>query len=421
MRGWFGVGALALTMIGMGCSAGGSGKNAFGTTGSGGSTGNGSSSGSGGSSGSGNSNGSGGLTIIGQGGSNGGDVGDASCPRTVSVPEEITVYQDASYTDTITTYSPIAIYIMQDRSSSMVGYLGTGDANSWPNSQAAVSAFIDDPLSTGLHVGLGSFPPYPSNDASNCSANCDTPIVPIAQLSPAQNTLIKNAYSTTSPGNTIFPLFTPTECGLNGMVHTCAAYKSQTGMSCVGLLITDGAPSECNTDPTYLAGLLSTAYAAGMKTFVLGLPGGNISILNQLAQAGGSGAAIDLTGGTSQTAILAALNTVRDQVSTQVTTPITTPVTISTKLPCDWGVPSTIDKTKTNLEFTPSDGAPVEQFGHVPTLADCSQTTQDAWYYDDNTTPTKVTVCPATCDKIKAAPKPTVSLIFGCSTVEIFQ
>lgn len=419
MRGWFGVGALALTVIGFGCSAGGSGKNAFGGTGAGGSNGSGSS-GSGSTNGTGSTagtNGAGGLVISGQGGSNGGAVPDASCPRTVSVPEEIVVYQDASYTDTITTYAPIAIYIMQDRSTSMVTF---PNFQSWANSTAAVSTFVSDPASTGLYIGLGAFPPYPSNNTSpNCSTGCDTPIVPIGEL-PGNASAITSAYQSATP--TVLPILnTPTECGLNGMVHACQAFRQTNPMECVGLFISDGLPNGCSADAAVLAKILSDAAVQGMKTFVLGLPGADIGALNALALAGGSGAAIDLTQNGGQAAILAALNTVRDQVSTQVTTPITTPVTISTKLPCEWGVPSTIDKAKTNLEYTPSDGAPVEQFGHVPTLGDCAQTTQDAWYYDDNTTPTKVTVCPATCDKIKAASKPTVSLIFGCSTFEIFQ
>lgn len=58
--------------------------------------------------------------------------GVSSC-RSVSKPEPITVYVDASYTDTVYTYAPVALYVMQDRSSSMAGYLGTGDPNSWAN------------------------------------------------------------------------------------------------------------------------------------------------------------------------------------------------------------------------------------------------------------------------------------------------
>jgi hypothetical protein len=195
------------------------------------------------------------------------------------------------------------------------------------------------------------------------------------------------------------------------MVHACTAYKTQTGMDCVGLLMTDGAPTECNGDANYLSGILSTAAAAGIKTFVVGLPGGNITLLNQLAQAGGTNAAIDLTGGTSQASLLAALNTVRQQ-STTVT---------STQLPCDWGVPAGIDAGLTNLEFTPDTTAAsptIQQLGHVSDASVCANAVGDAWYYDNNSAPTKVTVCPSTCTTITAAPNPQMSLIFGCSTVE---
>ena len=67
------------------------------------------------------------------GGSSGG--GDGNC-GVIQKPEEIIVL------------SPVALYIMQDISSSMVGLLG--DPNSWPNSLAAVTAFVQDPTSAGL-------------------------------------------------------------------------------------------------------------------------------------------------------------------------------------------------------------------------------------------------------------------------------
>lgn len=415
-----------------GCSAGGSGSKPFGGTSAGGSgngTGTGSTPGSGSNTGSGNAgSGSGGIMFGNGGTGSSGTAADSSaCQPIVSQPEQRVTYVDATVTDTIYTYSPVAIYIMQDRSSSMVGYLGTGDPNSWPNSQAAVGAFVDDPNSSGLLVGLGAFPPYPSNDgSSNCAVNCDTPIVPIAAL-PGNAAALKNAYTTASPANTFLPLFTPTECGLNGMIDACNAFRQQpqnAGIECVGLLITDGQPTECNGDINYLSGLLSTAATNGMKTFVLGLPGSNITTLNQFAQAGGTGTAIDLTGGTSVTAIIDALNTIRTKVASAVSSQVvTTQSVISTPLPCEWNIQSTIDRTMTNLEYKSATVTTPETLGHIKDDLVTSCGTEDAWYYDVPApgTPTRILLCPATCDKVKADTTPTMSLIFGCPTTEIIR
>lgn len=368
----------------VGCSAGGGAEKVFGAGASGNGTGS--------TNGSGSSPSSGGTTFfIGTGGGNATGGGDSSaCQPIVNQPEQII------------SYSPIGMYIMQDRSSSMVGVLG--DPSRWPNSQTAITDFVNDPSSAGLYVGLGAFPPYPSNAANDCTNDCKTPFVPMAPL-PGNAQNIANAYATLTPP--LFPPnFTPTECGLNGMVDACANFVAQmqaagTPLNCVGLLITDGAPDACNLNTAALQGILSTAAAQGIKTFALGLPGADLNFLNQLAQAGGTGTAIDATTGGSA-AIVAALDTVRQTV------------VVGTKLPCEWTVPAGITPATTNFYFTPAPGSTKEQFGHVPDASYCDKATGNTWYYDNNATPTKVLVCPLTCDVIKAAPNPTVEVVFGC-------
>lgn len=405
------------------CSAGGGGKDThlFGNGGSGNSTGTGSTPGAGSTVGAGSTLGMGSNTFIATGGSNGSGGADSSaCPRTVSKPEQITVLVDASYTDTVYTYAPIAIYIMQDRSTSMITF-----STAWADSTSAITQFVNDPSSDGLYLGMGAFPPYPGGNAGTCTTECATPIVPIASL-PGNRQAIVNGYNAAAP--TLFPILnTPTECGLNGMVSACTAFEAAQSIDCVGLLITDGTPTACNQDDNALASILSTAYTnTGMKTFVLGLPGANISRLNTLAAAGQTGTAIDLTGGVSAQKMLDAFNTVRSQVATTVATSSqTTTNVISTKLPCEWGVPVGIQPNMTNLEYIPSPGAPTQQFGHltIPSGTDpltaCGTANGDAWYYDNEGAPTKIFVCPTTCDKIKAEANPQVDLIFGCETVEI--
>src|SRR5882672_1752516 len=82
----------------------------------------------------------------------------------------------------IIQYAPVGIFIMQDRSGSMVtGYPPPASPDSWNHSAAAVTAFVNDPASKGISVGLGSFPALGAA-APDCTTgtNCGTPIVPIA-------------------------------------------------------------------------------------------------------------------------------------------------------------------------------------------------------------------------------------------------
>jgi hypothetical protein len=347
------------------------------------------------------------------------------CSAVKQVPETITVYRDATVTDTITTYKPVALFIMQDRSSSMwTGRPSPASPESWRNSTNAVRAFVNDPASQGIDVGLGVFPPMNPIDSQNqgdCAAgsDCGTPLVPIAAL-PGNAQPIISGYTTADPTN-IDGNNTPTECALRGMINTCLRFQSTsvTGEQCVAVLVTDGTPTRCSTNQQTLIGIVQQGHDLGVTTYVLGLPGADINFLNQVANVGGTSAAIDVTGGSQS--FIAALNNIRQAVSVQTTTQVSTPVVVSTPLPCKWGVPTppagqTFDPSKVNVQFTPPGGAPVK-FGHVTSAAACDQTTQDAWYYDDENNPTEVLACPNACrGTLHNSAGAQVELLFGCAT-----
>jgi hypothetical protein len=301
-------------------------------------------------------------------------------------------------------YSPVALFIMQDRSGSMVtGFPPPASADGWNNSLAAVTAFVNDPSSAGISVGLGSFPPMTGNTDCAAGSDCGMPIVPIAAL-PGNAPPMISGMQTATPNNPV--ALTPTECGLRGMVSQCLAFTGANKMPCVGVLVTDGTPTQCDGNDTTLTGIVSTAAGQGMKTFVIGLPGSDLNRLNMLAQAGGTNAAIDVSGGVG--AFTAALNAIRDKVS------------IGTKLECTWKIPpppqgQIFNPQKVNVVFTPKGAAPVD-FGYVK-LADCATAT-NAWYFnDDNTTnPTQILACPTTCDMLKGSSGAEVDVTFGCDT-----
>ncbi len=422
-RGTVLTGALALVALayGYGCSAssGSSGNGLY----------HGTSSGSGGSSagspdaslGTGSSFTGSGSTGSGEGGSpNFGSLGGGSnqevvdaCPAVSQKPE--TIYIDASYSDTVTEQSPLAIFIMQDRSGSMVTGFPEGDAHSWANSTSALTTFVNDPNSRGLDVGLGFFPPLGGVGACDGS-DCGKPAVDIGPIQSTGPQMI-NAFNQGTPGALNL---TPTECGLRGMINECLTYmQSHPGEQCVALLVTDGNPTLCDGNTANLVNIVSDGKSKGVTTFTLGLPGSTLDFLNQLAQAGGTNSAIDATNAqTTQQNFLGALNSIRTTYSKSVTTHVTH--SLSTPLSCQWKIPAPpdgvlFDPTLVNLQLTPPNGAPI-QYGHVDAESQCSGVV-DGWYYDDNTNPTLVTVCPQTCDKVKATQGGRVDILLNCKTI----
>jgi hypothetical protein len=277
---------------------------------------------------------------------------DASCFGTAQAPERIFV--DATVTDTITTYSPVALFIMLDRSGSMITGFPTGSAQSWGNVTNALTSFVTNPASAGLDVGLGLFPPL--GGTGKCDGtDCQVPAVdigPIAKTGPQILSVMQN--------NGPFPTNgTPTECALRGMTAECEAYSKQASEPCVAVFITDGTPDLCDGNTTNLATIVATGLTNGVKTFTLELPGvTDPNFLTQLAQAGGTNQSIDVTAGSS--AIINALNTVRQKVTTEQTTHVKK--VISRPLDCQWKIPpaptgQTFDESKINVVFTPAGGA----------------------------------------------------------------
>ena len=52
----------------------------------------------------------------------------------------------------------------------------------------------------------------------------------------------------------------------------------------------------------------------------------------------------------------------------------------------------------------------------VSSSANCG--TKGGWYYDDPLQPTRIELCPTTCEAIGLAVSASVDVIFGCQTVE---
>jgi hypothetical protein len=209
---------------------------------------------------------------------------------------------------------------------------------------------------------------------------------------------------------------TPTECGLNGMINTCGTYMTgMPGVPCVGVLITDGTPTQCDTDQANLEAIVAQGAANGVQTFTLGLPGADLTFLDALAQAGGTSAAIDVTQGAA--AMVSAFNSIRSSV-TQGGTSQSQPV----PLDCTWVVPpapagGAVDQSKINVALQTPTGS-TRALGHVMSAGDCGSVSS-GWYYATGTAgELEVAACPDVCDLVQATQGVTVNVLFGCETVQ---
>jgi len=340
----------------------------------------------------------GGTVIFRDGGPSAAEGPDASqCAALSQKPETIVVYRDATVTDTVVTHRPAAILFMVDRSSGMT-------PGAWTAAAAGIGAFVDDAASISLDIGIGAFP-ADNADAGTCDGTaCGTLDVPINSL-PENQGPIHAFLSLPPPGAGIDR---PTECGLRAMNDLCLNYmaNSPTGEQCVGVLVTNGSPTACDTNYADLTAIVADGHSKGVTTFVLALPGADPSGLDALASAGGTNKATLVGGGTQ--ALEQTLDAIRSELTRIVTTVVTTtriPEVIHTVLPCEFSLPPQVfgqmyDLSNVNVLFTPITG-PAETFNYVSSEADCARSSTGAWYYDNAQDPKKIILCPDTCARIK--------------------
>ncbi len=188
------------------------------------------------------------------------------------------------------TVKPVNMFIQWDKSGSM-------DGDKWTASTSALKAFFADEGSDGIGVALRFYPSGDCGDACDASACAEADVAlgalssqPLA--SDPQETALVNLVNSTYPGG-----YTPTYAALEGATQWGIAGKTSDPTSeWVVILVTDGAPTRCNTDDDDIAALAGSAYAAGVRTYAIGLEGSNESALNKIASQGGTGEAIFISG-----------------------------------------------------------------------------------------------------------------------------
>jgi hypothetical protein len=316
--------------------------------------------------------------------------------------------------------SNVRMLVMFDRSTSMNDEADeTAGATRWDLASSALNSFFADPAAGGLQVALRFFPhDLPAagcnDDACDVSA-CAQPIVPLGTLAaePAdahEAALVAASVLAIPPargpgqGNNVGSQGTPISAALGGALSWAAAQRSAAPEeNAVVVLVTDGQPNGCEEEITTIAGLAQDAFTtSGIRTYAIGLTGSQESDMDAIAAAGGTTKGIFISdGATAKQDLLNALGAIRGSV-----------------LDCDFELPKAdngmqVDPSKVNVKYTPAGGTQMT-LGRVPDATGCG--TAPGWYYDNELNPTRILLCPASCNTASVEVDATLEVLLGCVT-----
>lgn len=294
-------------------------------------------------------------------------------------------------------YKPLNLYIMVDASSSMAG-------SKWEAARAGLETFLTDNTITDVDVAINFFP-RPAGGPPACDQMAyKEPVVQFGPL-PGNGPAILAAMDARQPDGFNSPMF-PALGGaiLKGIDLTV---QNPDEVAAV-LLVTDGKPDGPGTvcagqdpsDPSVVAALAASglAFSPSVRTLVVGLPGVDVAIADQIAAAGGSEKAIVV--GTSDTAnsFAAALKKAQGAA-----------VGCVFKLPTDLEN-GTVDSGDVNVSLTPGGGNATV----VLSNPDCSG--GEGWAFDDEADPKSIVLCEGTCAAVESDDAASVNIVLGCPT-----
>ena len=274
----------------------------------------------------------------------------------------------------------------------------------WNSVRKAIKAFVADPAFTGLGVGVQYFPLGRVGGVLCGNVPYAAPAVPVAQLPGVAEAVGLSLDERGLFGGTpMLPL-------MEGVLDYASQWaEANRDRKVVIVLATDGVPdgpTTCGIENTIenvvqLAGNGLSA-TPSIVTFVIGV-GSELSALNQISRAGGSGDSLLINVDSDvEAALFNALTEVRRRA-----------------LPCEFDVPSpsqgTINFDKVNVQFKFASNT-AELFVNVEDVDACG-TTRNTWYYDVPAAPTKIVFCPETCAKVQASVGAEINTVFGCRII----
>jgi len=317
---------------------------------------------------------------------------------------------------------PLDIFVMFDVSCSMscpIDGAGCCSANESPPDsrirpvRAAMEAFLRDPASAGISVGLGFFGDHQTSETSSpevCTveAHADA-AVEIAALPGNADPLVAAINAEEPQGGT------PTHLAIAGACQHVQAWKADhPGRKTVILLATDGYPeAACDANLNRAISAAADCYdnGNGIQTYVLGIDSNNnggtpsLALMDDVAVAGGTERAYLTDTQDVEGSMITALNAIRADAV----------------IPCELTIPpppagETLNTNLINLGICDPNLEPVVT-PRVDNAAACGDS--NGWYYDNPVTPETIHLCDVTCDTV-SVPGSTLFFSVGCQTqVEI--
>jgi hypothetical protein len=308
-----------------------------------------------------------------------------------------------------TTPLPPVLEFLIDTSGSMDDKPKNATGTKWEVTRdALVQAFTN--MQDGTGTGL-IFYPNQQGQQGNCIRKQQA--VPLNLLDMPVRTSLLTALQNKNPQGA-----TPTH---DAYVYALDTLQSSTltGNKYI-VLVTDGAPTyalgcvgngrDAVDNTPLIQEAASAASARGIKTFVIGSPGSEVSreALSAIASQGGTAPPgcsdtgptychFDMT---TVTDLSVALNDALAQITGRV-------------ISCVYKIPPPmnnmeIDYTKVNVNFTSSAGV-VTPIGSDPNATSC----EHGWQYTADKS--QIQLCPDTCDLVKNDPDAKIDIVLGCS------
>lgn len=311
--------------------------------------------------------------------------------------------------------TPVYMVFMYDKSGSM-GDDPNGqwqnDATRWTPMKLGMTDFFTNSGTIGIQASLEFFP-APGDKTTTCHADYKTPTVPMTPLETPQALI--SALNTTKPGGG-----TPTlPAVMGGLAYAKQLMTNKPGSKAVLVLVTDGEPAiynsatgqvETDCAPTTspdltntigtIVDVVSAAYrntTASVLTYVIGI-----------GEAQGDMAAIATAGGTEYIAI----DVTQGADATRKTLTEKLKKIRTTQFVCSMPIPESSDfrKDMVNVSFKHTNGT-------IDRLGKSAGCTAAGWYFDNETTPTKIELCPAACTAIQSDLTGKLQVLLGCPTV----
>jgi hypothetical protein len=336
-----------------------------------------------------------------------GSIGDACAAKTVQAE-----------------LAPLDMIVMLDRSGSMsepgfAWYAPASDCNvsdpvvdsKWCRAVHALGQYFQSSSATNNRAALQYFP---LASAATCPASgYATPAVGLTAL-PGGAAALVNSLNAEGPLGT----FTPTQDAIVG-ANTFSGANLDPKRKMISVLITDGKPNTCpESTGSGLAQILSNHFTAtGVPTYVIGMTGADFDVVETIAAGGGTKSHADNVGSLTDTCGNGGGPCYHWNVGNGDPTVFVEALKIIQQqaLGCTLDIPTVTggipDWNKVELHYSPAGQPPAQNVPHVSSSGQCSG---DGWYYDNNSSPTKVTLCPSLCSKVQQDFSAKIELALGC-------